>query len=494
VAVGVPRVSVTKHWRKVRSASHRLSWGVADQGMSSLTNFLLSAIVARSLGAREFGAFTLAYVTYGFALNASRGLAVEPLMIRFSGTDLPTWRRATAGSTGTGLIVGVAAGICALAAGLVAGGTTGQAFLALGLTLPLLLLQDSWRYAFFALGKGQHAFFNDAVWLVVQIPLLLILKVTGHADVFWFVIAWGGAAGAGAVFGIFQARVLPSVVSAGEWLVRHRDLGPRYMVENTGTNSADMLRSYGVTSILGLVAVGYIQAASVLLGPFKIILFGISMTAIPEGARILRHSPRRLPLFCAAVSLGLTVLALAWGLVLLAALPHGLGQLLLGGLWRPAYPLVLATTVSAMANCAGIGAAMGLHALGASRRSMRIGIITPLFVVGCGLVGALVAGVLGSLYFAAAASWICVLLYWWQLREALRERGGLEMIPAWLWRGTSGRRGQEPAAADVAAAAGAQPADLVDGAEPAARDEAPGTLMADAPADLEAESAALVDP
>jgi O-antigen/teichoic acid export membrane protein len=448
--------------------------------MSSLTNFLLSAFVARTLGAREFGAFTLAYVTYGFALNASRGLAVEPLMIRFSGTSLPIWRRATAGSTGTGLIVGVAAGICAFAAGLVVGGTTGQAFLALGLTFPGLLLQDSWRYAFFALGKGRRAFVNDTVWFVVQIPPLLILKLTGHADVFWFVIAWGGAAGVGAVYGAFQARVLPSVMGAGQWLVRHRDLGPRYMVENTGSNSSDMLRSYGVTSILGLVAVGSIQAANVLLGPFKIILFGISMTAIPEGARILRNSPRRLPLFCAVVSLGLTALAFAAGLVLLAALPHGLGHLLLGSLWVPAYPLVLPTTISAMANCIDIGAIIGLHALGASRRSMRIGIITPILVVGCAVVGALVAGVLGSLYFAAAASWACALLYWWQLREELRERDGLE-VPAWMWPVSRSRRTQQPAAvtADAAAAPDAESAALGADAESAA---------------LEVEAATLVDP
>lgn len=450
MAVGALKVKVpaARHWQKVRAASHRLSWGIADQGMSSLTNFLLSAFVARTLGAREFGAFSLAYVTYGFALNASRALAVEPLMIRFSGTSIPIWRRATAGSTGTALIVGLGAGSCALGAGLIAGGATGQAFLALGLTLPALLLQDSWRYAFFSLGRGHHAFINDTIWALVQIPALLLLKVTGHANVFWFVFAWGAAAAVSAVAGAFQARVVPNVISAGRWLSRHRDLGPRYLVENTGTNSADMLRSYGVTSILGLAAVGYIQAAGVLLGPLKIILFGISMTAIPEGARLLRSSPRRLPLFCAAVSLGLTLLAFAWGVVLLAALPHGLGHLLLGSLWLPAYSLVLPTTFAAMANCAGIGAGLGLHALGASRRSMRIGIITPLFVVASALAGALTFGVLGSLYFAAAAAWLCALLYWGQLRAALRETDAVG-IPAWMWPPTGGRHARGSAAADA---------------------------------------------
>ena len=344
MAVAVRRIPPALSWRLVRQASSRLTWGVADQGMSTLTNFALSILVARTLGAAQFGAFSLAYVTYGFAINASRGLSIEPLLIRFSGTDLRTWRRATAGSTGTALVVGLATGTCALTAGALVGGTTGLAFLALGLTLPGLLLQDSWRYAFFALGRGHHAFINDTIWAAIQIPALLLLKLSGHATVFWFVLAWGVSAAIGAAVGSLQARVVPDPVGATQWLVRHRDLGPRYLAENTGGNAADTLRGYGVSYILGLAAVGYVQAAGVLMGPFKILFFGMGMITIPEAARILRRSPRHLPLYCVGVSTGLTVLALVWGVVLLVALPHGLGHLMLGSLWRPTYPLVLPAT------------------------------------------------------------------------------------------------------------------------------------------------------
>ena len=144
--------------------------------MSSLTNFAVSIYVARTLGAAQFGAFSLAYVTYSFVLNASRGLATDPLMVRFSGTDLPTWRRAVASCTGTAAVVGLAAGACVLAAAAVLHGTAGGAFLALGLTLPGLLLQDSWRYSFFALGRGSQAFLNDTVWAVTLFPALVLLR------------------------------------------------------------------------------------------------------------------------------------------------------------------------------------------------------------------------------------------------------------------------------------------------------------------------------
>ena len=49
---------------------------------------------------------------------------------------------------------------------------------------------------------------------------------------------------------------MPSLVGATEWLSRHRDLGPRYLVENIGGNASATLRSYSVSYILGLAAVG----------------------------------------------------------------------------------------------------------------------------------------------------------------------------------------------------------------------------------------------
>jgi O-antigen/teichoic acid export membrane protein len=404
--------------------------------MGALTNFVLSVYIARTLGAAQFGAFSLAYVTYGLAINASRGLSVEPLLIRFSGTDVPTWRRAVAGCTGTALLVGLATGICALVAAPLIGGTTGMAFLALGLTLPALMLQDSWRHSFFALGRGYHAFINDAIWAAVQFPLLVFLKESGHANVFWLVLTWGAGAAVAAAIGPIQAGVMPSPAAALGWLTRHRDLGPRYLAENTGGNIADTVRSYSVTSILGLAAVGYIQAANTLMGPFKIIFYGLGLITIPEAARILRRSPRHLPVFCAAISAGLTVLALMWGAVLLVALPRGLGHVMLGGLWRPTYPLVLPATLSVMSMCANTGALVGLHALGAARRSLRAVILTSVLIVVCALAGAKLGGTLGTMRYVAAASWVGTLVSWWQFRQGLNESSTVP-IPRWLWPGRS---------------------------------------------------------
>jgi O-antigen/teichoic acid export membrane protein len=431
MAVAAQRIITAQSWRLVRQMSRRLSWGLADQAMSTLTNYLLSIYIVRTLGAVQFGAFSLAYVTYGFAINASRGVSIEPLLIRFSGTILPTWRRATAASTGTALLVGLILGTCALATGLLVGDTTALAFVALGLTLPGLMLQDSWRYAFFALGRGHHAFINDTIWALVQIPALVLLRMTGHANVFWFVLAWGMAATAAAAIAPLQAGVVPRLTGSAGWLWRHRDLGPRYVAENTGGNASGTLQTYAVSYILGLAAVGYIQASNVLMGPMRIVFLGISLITLPEAARLLRRSPQRLPLFCAAVSAGSALLALAWGAMLLLALPGGLGHLMLGSIWRPTYPLVLPATLLLMAGCVTTGPLLGMHAMGTARRSLRAVIGTSVITLSCALVGAVTGGTLGTMRFAAAGAWLGTLLFWWQLRQAVHESSTVP-VPGWL--------------------------------------------------------------
>jgi len=403
----------------------RMGWGVADQAVSSLTNFAVALYVARELGATQFGAFSLAYVTYSFALNASRGLATDPLMVRFSGKDTATWRRAIGGCTGTALIVGLITALGVLAVVPFLGGTSADAFLALGLTLPGLLLQDSWRYAFFAHGKGSQAFLNDVVWAVLLFPALYLLSKTGHQTVFWFVLAWGASACAAAVLGPLQARVIPRPERAWRWLREHRDLGFRYFAENSASSVSGQLRVYGITAIAGLATVGVVQASSTLMGPFMVIFYGMSLVLVPEAARVLERNPQHLRRFCVLVSVGLTVLAVGWGLVLLVGLPRGLGNLLLGQLWHKTYPLVIPQTIFIVGACVSGGVAAGLHALGAAKRSLKAMVLLSVVYTGGALVGVAVDGAAGSVIGAAVGAWIGALLWWWQLHRALHEAGHL---------------------------------------------------------------------
>lgn len=422
-------------WEVVGRAIGRLSWGVADQAVSSLTNFAVNIYIARSLGAVSYGAFSLAYVTYSFSLNASRGLATDPLLSRFSGAETRVWRRSVSGCTATAFTTGIVTGIGVLTVACLLRGPAQGAFVALGLTLPGLLLQDSWRYSFFAAGRGYHALLNDLIWGVVLIPSLVVLHKTGHATVFWFVFAWGMAAAVGALAGPFQARVAPRLSQARAWLVAHRDLGPRYLLEGTANSGSTQLRNYAVGGMLGLAALGYVQGASTLMGPFMVIFFGMGLVVQPEATRVLRRSPKHFPMFCALVAGGLALAGALWVAVLLVALPLGLGHLMLGSLWRPTYPLVLPLGISVIGGCISAGAGAGLHALSASRRSLHAMFQASVLYVVFGIAGAIIDGAMGTVIGAAACGMIGAGLFWWQLRQAFRDykKGNANI-------GTAGRR------------------------------------------------------
>jgi hypothetical protein len=98
-----------------------------------------------------------------------------------------------------------------------------------------------------------------------------------------------------------------------------------------------------------------------------------------------------------------------------------------------------------MSLCATTGPLVGLHALGAARRSMRAVIFTSAFIVACALLGAVTEGTLGTMRFAAAASWLGTLVSWWQFRRALQESGTVR-LPGWLLPGPGGTHRKPPAA------------------------------------------------
>ncbi|MFI1359003.1 hypothetical protein ACH4TV_36370 [Streptomyces sp. NPDC020898] len=414
-----PRTTASPAGSARRAVVGRLSWGLADQAASSMTNFAVGIYVARSLGVTAFGVFGLAWVTYGVVLSVSRGLATDPLVVRFSGVPDASWRGAVARSSGTALGVGGAIGAVCLAIGLALGGSVGSAFACLGVMLPGLLLQDAWRYSFFAAGNGRKAFVNDLVWGVALVPAMVVAAHAGSVAA--FVLAWGASAAVAAVYGCFQSGIRPRMTAARQWLHEQRDLSYRYLVENVGVSGASQLRAYGLGVIVGVGAVGAVRGAELLLGPFLAVLMGLSLVTVAEAARVLRRAPHRLATFCLLLGAGQAVAALLWGAALLLV-PDRLGEFVLGGVWSSASELIVPATLGVAGAGLGTGAAAGLRALGAARRSLRSQLFASSFYVGGGLGGAAVAGTVGSAWGVAAAT-VCSSAVWWlQLRSALRER------------------------------------------------------------------------
>lgn len=401
-----------------RAFAGRLSWGLADQAASSISNFAVGIYVARSLGVTAFGVFSLAWVTYGVVLNVSRGLATDPLVVRFSGVPDTAWRGAVARSSGTALGVGAAIGAVCVVVGLALGGQVGPAFACLGVMLPGLLLQDAWRYAFFAAGTGRKAFVNDVVWGVALVPAMVLAARAGSVAA--FVLAWGASATVAAGYGYVQSGILPRTAQARAWLREQRDLGYRYLVENVSLSGASQLRAYGLGAIVGVGAVGAVRGAELLLGPFLAVLMGLSLVTVAEAARVLRRAPDRLGRFCLLLGGGQAVAALCWGGALLL-MPDRLGEFVLGDVWHSAAQLIVPVTLGVAGAGLGTGAAAGLRALAAARRSLRCQLFASACYVAGGLGGAALAGTVGSAWGVATATLAASAVWWLQLRSALRE-------------------------------------------------------------------------
>ena len=396
----------------------RVGWGVADQALSSLTNFALGILVARSVTPTDFGAFSVVFVTFTAALGCSRALTSEPLVVRYSGCTDAEWRCGTALATGVAFVTGVVLGCGCLLAARITGGALAWPFAALGVALPGLLVQDCWRYAFFARRQGARAFANDAVYAIVLALAFAVLLVAARPGVASLVLAWGGAGTVAAVAGVLQARVGPAALGPATWWRSHRDLIPRYLGEFAVSNGGAQLSVYGVGVVTGLATLGSLRAGFLLFGPLQVFFMGMGLVAVPEMIGLLRQAPRQLRFASATLSVVLAMTAVAWGAAV-ALTPEGLGTAVLGRMWHTARPLATAVTVSWIGTGVISGASAAMRALAAAKRGLIARVAGSLVTVAAAVAGAALYGARGAAWGGALAGLVEGAVWWWHLRRAL---------------------------------------------------------------------------
>ena len=232
---------------------------------------------------------------------------------------------------------------------------------------------------------------------MLQTATAAALFLTDRVTVATATFAFGATALLGALVGWLQLRVLPRPLLVRWWLVTQRSLAARYAAENLSISGARQLRMTMLGVIAGLAAVGQVRAAEILMGPFMVILMGVSQVAVPEGVRVLlRRSPHLLLRFSIVLGSVQALAACAWGALMFVLVPRGLGELLLGELWVGAYALLLPVFINMAVGCFENGAMTGVRALGAAKHSLAAQLSNAcLYLVG-GVGGAVVDGASGS--------------------------------------------------------------------------------------------------
>lgn len=403
----------------------RAAWGIGDQIFSSVTNFAVGIYVASQASTLAFGAFSLAFIAYLLLLNLGRSVVSQPLLIRHSNKTAAGWSDAAGRGVGVALMIGVAAGVLCVTLGLVVEGHLGAAFLGLGLTLPGLLLQDAWRFAFFAAGRDRDAVINDAVWAAVVFPIFAVLIVLRSESVFAAVFGWGFAATVAALVGVAQAGVRPQFQQPRGWFEQHTDLIPRFVAETVARSGAVQLVYYLIGLISGIVAVGTIRAAElIVVGPFNVLFQGVNLITLPEAARRLATSRSALLRFCRLLAVGMVTGAVAWGIVCLIFI-EPVGRMVLGDSWDPAQTVLLPIAVALGGLVSGSGAFVGLRVLGAADQILRVALLSASTTLAATSVGAWVGDANGAAWAMAGASWFGSGCAWLALQSTPHDASAL---------------------------------------------------------------------
>jgi O-antigen/teichoic acid export membrane protein len=407
---------------KIQGSAGRASWTLVDQVVSSLSNGLLSVLIARSVDETAFGGFALAFTIFTLLIGVTRAVGTSPLGIRFTDASTNDFASATAAATGTALSFGVVGGIGCLVAGGLIGNAVGPALIALGVIFPGLILQDAWRQVFFAAGRPAAAALIDTIWAIVELAAVSALLVAEMGTATSLILAWGFSAMAAALLGARQARTWPRPWRTFGWLRDHRDLTGYMGVEFAtmqGTYQAVLL---SIGTIGSLEVIGALRGVQVLLAPTAVMAITAFNFAVPEFSR-RRSAVTERQWVTGALSLSgfLSLLGLCWGIIFVL-LPYDVGRALLGDTWAATSGILWVSVMGQVGAALGVGPAAMLYAMGRARVTLGVHIVlAPLVLIG-GTGGVLLNGAHGAAWGLCLANWAVVPLWAYRLhRETIQS-------------------------------------------------------------------------
>lgn len=415
----VDAVDTTEARHRGSALGRRAGWGFADQALSSVTNFGLSIFVAATVSAEQFGTFTLVFAAYAAVLGVSAGMTSVPLTVRFSAAVGDRLARAERASLGAALGIGLLGSVGFYVAAVIIGGSSAGALVAMGVVLPGLLTQDTWRYVFMTRGRPILAAANDGCWALFQILGLGSLILFARVSLPSLLLVWGGAATGAAVVGIFQAGAGPALRLGPRWLKTQWDLAARYAIETAAIRVGPFLIAAAVSVVAGVRTVGALRGAALLVATLPNLLFtGIGFVAVPEGVRLIASHPLKLPRVVRMVSAGAGAATVLWCAIAIGG-SFLFGRYLLGATWPLARPLLLVTGISVICTGFGLGPAVGLWILADARRSVRVRVVSAVLAFSA-VPAAAADGAWGATLAGAITAALSAVLWWWQFLRRQR--------------------------------------------------------------------------
>jgi O-antigen/teichoic acid export membrane protein len=436
--------------KTVASGSRRAALTLADQCLSSVSNFAVGVIVARLSGPAGLGVFSLAYAAWLLLASIHRSLVTDPMAIEGDARD-PENRLGIRRGAGSELILGTIAalGFAVVGGILMAFGqrTFGVAMLAVAPWLIVLLLQDYWRWVGFMTAQPMKSLLNDIIFDVVEAVAFSLVLVSHFRGPAVILAAWGTGALVGAVFGLFQFRLIghlgprhsladgfrsAAVPFVDGWALLRRHWGiSRWIVANSLMNwGASQAYVFIAGFILGPAGLGGLKAAQTLVtGPSMVLIQAGGSVGLPEASKA--YAERGWPgLFkVSRLVTAISVASVAAGTIVIAIFGSQLLSLVYGPQFAHLQTAAVLFGIAQTVSVAGLGCILVLKATRNTRSLLwTVAAALVVSVVGVAVLSS-AYGVNGAAIAAIATSTVGVVGIRWFQHRAYRAAKADGLVP-----------------------------------------------------------------
>ncbi|MFW3172536.1 hypothetical protein [Geodermatophilus sp. CPCC 206100] len=398
----------------------RLTLGIGDSALPSVGNLGISVVAAHSMTIPGFGAFTTILLLLILAVGLSRAAHGDVLVLRAA--ESPDVRaRDRRDSTTSVLVLGACVGVLTMLCGLALRQSGGDGdwvavVVAGGAVLPVVLLQDHYRWIAYAQGRIADSLLNNLCWVATGIAgMLVVLQAQdGPMGAHVGVLVWGLAAVPAVVVGACRAHCPPRPGRPGRWLSDNRRLAFA-LVQDFGLLQASAQGALVLLAALtSTTDLAYLRKAQIWMGPVTMVTTGLLSTLQSLLARRHGGKPVDVARLAGTIAAVATVGALLYGSAVFL-LPANWAGLLAGEGWEQARPFVWPLAVQLAGGIAGGCLGIALRVLGEVQRQVRFRyLIAPLSLalvaVAAGVSGALAAvWALAAISVATAVLWLLLL-------------------------------------------------------------------------------------
>ncbi|MFR9755738.1 hypothetical protein [Streptomyces sp. TR06-5] len=414
-----------------RGTRTALVCSVADQGVTALTNIAVLLVAARRSTADGFAVFSVVYLVFTVLLGLTTAYVGQALVLeRGSAQGVRTACRSAVSFTGRAAVAVAIPAAVLLFPAVGPGRPLAGGLLGLALVLPVVLLQDSLRYAFSALRLPHLALTADLLRLLAA---LAVLTAQPHRpEPFRLVTAWGLSALPALVVGLLLlAPRLKGAAAEPSRHLRRGHLGKRFAVEFAVGNAGTQLAVVGLGLWADALAVGALRGATALFGPLNVLFNAANGFGPPLLSRV--GGEGRTARVAAATGAVFACTAAAWAVVL-AILPDTVGEMLLGATWAASSSLLPATGSQYAVMGLGTCALLSLRVL-RPRATLPLQVVFSTLSVGLLLGGYLLGGVTGAAWGLCAGSAAKAVAGWSRTHRVVRAAS----LSATTGAGTGGR-------------------------------------------------------